>query len=126
MQLLLDAETARQGFTLPNPKKHGAISAVFSGIDFTKTGMNNIVVGREDGVVEVLDMEETGTLRTVYRWVVVWVAATVRHGPVRQRGFMPCRRFRRYCTASSWSGGAWRGNGLSSAPAGQFLPAIFW
>lgn len=81
MQLLLDAETARQGFTLPNPKKHGAISAVFSGIDFTKTGMNNIVVGREDGVVEVLDMEETGTLRTVYRWAGVYDAA--RHGTAR-------------------------------------------
>eukprot|EP00198_Chlamydomonas_reinhardtii_P000372 XP_001689707.1 bardet-biedl syndrome 7 protein [Chlamydomonas reinhardtii] len=36
------------------------------GIDFTKTGLNNIVVGREDGGVEVLDLEEAGQLRTVY------------------------------------------------------------
>ncbi|KAG2424531.1 hypothetical protein HXX76_014412 [Chlamydomonas incerta] len=66
VQLLLEAEAARQGFTLANPKKQGAVAAVYSGIDFTKTGMNNIVVGREDGGVEVLDLEEAGQLRTVY------------------------------------------------------------
>lgn len=43
-------------------------SGPYSGIDFTKTGLNNIVVGREDGGVEVLDLEEAGQLRTVYRW----------------------------------------------------------
>ncbi|GLC59925.1 hypothetical protein PLESTB_001554700 [Pleodorina starrii] len=66
VQLLLEPESARQGFTLPNPRKQGAVSAVYAGIDFTKTGMDNIVVGREDGAVEVLDLEEGGQLRTVY------------------------------------------------------------
>ncbi|KAG2493069.1 hypothetical protein HYH03_008732 [Edaphochlamys debaryana] len=66
VQLLLEPEAARQGFTLPNPKKQGAVATVYSGIDFTKTGMNNIVVGREDGGVEVLDLEEAGQLTSVY------------------------------------------------------------
>ncbi|GIL85198.1 hypothetical protein Vretimale_10813 [Volvox reticuliferus] len=66
VQLLLEPESARQGFTLGNPRKQGAVSAIYSGIDFTKTGMNNIVIGREDGAVEVLDMEDGGRLRTVY------------------------------------------------------------
>lgn len=66
IQLLLEAETARQGFTLANPKKLGSIRAIYSGIDFTKTGMNNIVVGREDGTVEILELEDAGNLRQVY------------------------------------------------------------
>ncbi|KXZ55148.1 hypothetical protein GPECTOR_3g298 [Gonium pectorale] len=66
VQLLMEPNSARQGFVLPNPKKLGAVSAVYSGIDFTKTGLNNIVIGREDGSIEVLDLEEGGQLRTVF------------------------------------------------------------
>lgn len=36
-----------------------------SGIDFTKTGLSNVVLGREDGVLEVYELEEAGQLRQV-------------------------------------------------------------
>lgn len=53
VQLLLEPTTARQGFTLPNPKKLGSIKALYSEVDFTKTGSADIVIGREDGQLEV-------------------------------------------------------------------------
>lgn len=36
-----------------------------SGIDFTKTGSTDIVVAREDGHLEVYDMDEAGQLQQV-------------------------------------------------------------
>lgn len=66
VQLLCDPGASHQGFTLPNPKKLGAIKAIYSGIDFTKTGSNDIVVGREDGLLEIYDMDETGSLQQVF------------------------------------------------------------
>lgn len=53
VQLLLEPTTARQGFTLPNPKKLGSIKALYSEVDFTKSGSADIVIGREDGQLEV-------------------------------------------------------------------------
>lgn len=42
------------------------VSAVLpAGIDLTKTGVNDIVVGREDGSLEVYDMDEQGGLQQV-------------------------------------------------------------
>ena len=35
------------------------------GVDFTKTGSNDIVVAREDGQLEVYDVDETGQLQQV-------------------------------------------------------------
>jgi hypothetical protein len=52
-RLQLCPPSPAQGFVVPNPKKLGAVTAIYSGLDFTKTGMNEIVVGREDGNLEV-------------------------------------------------------------------------
>mmetsp|Transcript_18765 Transcript_18765/g.40356 ORF Transcript_18765/g.40356 Transcript_18765/m.40356 type:complete len:735 (+) Transcript_18765:308-2512(+) len=66
VQLMCESNQARQGFTLQNPKKLGAIRAIYSGIDFSKTGSNDIVVGREDGVLEIYDVDETGQLQQIF------------------------------------------------------------
>lgn len=66
VQLLCESAAARQGFTLANTKKAGAIKSIYSEIDFTKTGSNDIVVGREDGTLEILDVDETGNLQQVF------------------------------------------------------------
>eukprot|EP00201_Polytomella_parva_P019649 CAMPEP_0175047856 /NCGR_PEP_ID=MMETSP0052_2-20121109/5842_1 /TAXON_ID=51329 ORGANISM="Polytomella parva, Strain SAG 63-3" /NCGR_SAMPLE_ID=MMETSP0052_2 /ASSEMBLY_ACC=CAM_ASM_000194 /LENGTH=619 /DNA_ID=CAMNT_0016311807 /DNA_START=124 /DNA_END=1979 /DNA_ORIENTATION=- len=60
VQLLLESDLARQGFVLPNPKKLASVKAVFSDIDFTKTGMTNMVLGRDDGSLEIYDLEDGG------------------------------------------------------------------
>lgn len=65
-QLMCDSNGTKQGFTLQNPKKAGAIKAVYSGVDLTKTGVNDVVVGRDDGLFEVYDMDETGNLQQVF------------------------------------------------------------
>ena len=65
MQLLMDESASRQGFTLANPKKLGSITCVYSGMDYSRTGSNDIVVGREDGLIEVFDVDETGQLQQV-------------------------------------------------------------
>lgn len=38
VQLLMEADSARQGFTLPNTKKLGAISAIYSGGRYRQPG----------------------------------------------------------------------------------------
>ena len=63
---MCDRNGTKQGFTLANLKKAGAIKAVYSGIDLTKTGVNDVVVGRDDGLFEVYDMDETGSLQQVF------------------------------------------------------------
>jgi hypothetical protein len=42
-----------QGFLLPNPGKLGAITAIFSAVDYSKSGTCDMVVGRDDGSLEV-------------------------------------------------------------------------
>ncbi|KAG1679963.1 hypothetical protein FOA52_007027 [Chlamydomonas sp. UWO 241] len=66
VQLLVDGDAGRQGWTLPNPKKLGAIKAIYAGVDFTKTGVSDICIGREDGLLEIYDADETGTLTQVF------------------------------------------------------------
>ncbi|GAX76228.1 hypothetical protein CEUSTIGMA_g3672.t1 [Chlamydomonas eustigma] len=66
VQLLCDKDATRQGFVLQNPSKFGAIKAIYTGIDFTKTGSNNIVVSREDGRMEIYDVDDSGQLQQVY------------------------------------------------------------
>ncbi|KAL6757581.1 bardet-biedl syndrome 7 protein [Haematococcus lacustris] len=66
VQLLMESENARQGMVLPNTKKLGAIRAIYSGLDFSKTGTNDIVVGREDGVLELYDVDEHGAMQQVF------------------------------------------------------------
>jgi hypothetical protein len=39
------------------------------GLDLSKTGSNDIVVGREDGSLELYDMDEQGGLQQVGGWV---------------------------------------------------------
>jgi len=66
VQLLMESDQARQGFTLANTKKLGAVHAVYSDLDLSKTGVNDIVIGREDGSLEIYDMDEQGGLQQVY------------------------------------------------------------
>jgi hypothetical protein len=42
-----------QGFVLPNPSKLGAITSIFSAVDYSKSGTCDVVVGRDDGSLEV-------------------------------------------------------------------------
>lgn len=46
---------------IAQPASHGG----HPGIDFTKTGCSDIVVGREDGSLEVYDIDETGAPQQV-------------------------------------------------------------
>lgn len=66
-QIFLDSESISAGFTIENPAKLGAVTAVFSGIDFTRDGINDIVVGRDDGHVEIYGFDELGGLHQVFR-----------------------------------------------------------
>lgn len=48
------------------PGSAGAVTAMYSGIDFTKDGVNDIVVGRDDGGVEIFGLDETQKPELVY------------------------------------------------------------
>lgn len=66
-QLFLDSDSLCNGFTIENPKKLGAVSALYSGIDLTKDGVNDIVVGRDDGSLEVYSLDEAGQVQQVFK-----------------------------------------------------------
>ncbi|KAK9803568.1 hypothetical protein WJX72_000727 [[Myrmecia] bisecta] len=65
-QLFLDSEGFRRGWTVPNPNRRGAIQAIYSGIDFTKDGINDIVVGRDDGWLEIWGMDDAAQPKLVF------------------------------------------------------------
>ncbi|KAF5828117.1 hypothetical protein DUNSADRAFT_18178, partial [Dunaliella salina] len=65
-QLMVNHDKTQHGFLLPNSKKLGAIRGIYSGSDFTKTGVNDIAVARDDGALEIYDLDETGNLQQVF------------------------------------------------------------
>ena len=64
-QMFLDAGTAKQGAMLRNTRNRGSVTQVFSGFDVTKDGVDDIVVGRDDGSVEIYDINDQGHLKQV-------------------------------------------------------------
>ena len=44
----------------------GAIQAIYSGIDFTKDGLNDIVLGRDDGWLEIWGLDDAQQPRIVF------------------------------------------------------------
>lgn len=66
-QLFLDSDALCKGFTIENPKKLGVVSALYSGIDLTKDGVNDVVVGRDDGSLEVYSLDEAGQVQQVFK-----------------------------------------------------------
>jgi hypothetical protein len=53
VQLFIDGQSVKQGFVLANPGKLGAINALFSAVDYSRSGTSDVVVGRDDGSLEV-------------------------------------------------------------------------
>eukprot|EP00803_Ostreobium_quekettii_P008434 evm.model.scf_181EXC.4 EVM.evm.TU.scf_181EXC.4 scf_181EXC:15301-18457(+) len=66
-QLFLEPDRVTRGFCLPNAAKLGGITAVYAGIDFTKDGVSDIVVGRDDGQVEIYGLDDDGELQQVFK-----------------------------------------------------------
>ncbi|GMH36136.1 hypothetical protein BSKO_04004 [Bryopsis sp. KO-2023] len=66
-QLFIEPDSViSRGFEIRNPKKLGAVTAIYSGIDFTKDGVNDIVVGRDDGNLEIYNLDEQGEVQQVF------------------------------------------------------------
>lgn len=67
LQLFLDAATAHRGATLTaaDSGKTAAITHVHSGFDSAQDGLDDIVVGREDGSIEIYHMDSLGRLMKV-------------------------------------------------------------
>lgn len=65
-QLFMDPNGLHFGFQLDNSQRKGSITALFSGIDFNNNGMTDIVVGRDDGFLEVYAMDESGTIQNIF------------------------------------------------------------
>ncbi|GBF98424.1 hypothetical protein Rsub_10489 [Raphidocelis subcapitata] len=53
VQLAVEPGAVRQGFTIPPPPGGGAVRALHCGADYSRSGCADIVVGREDGWLEV-------------------------------------------------------------------------
>jgi hypothetical protein len=53
VQLFIDGQSVKQGFVMANPGKLGGISAIFSAVDYSRSGTSDVVVGRDDGSLEV-------------------------------------------------------------------------
>lgn len=64
-QLFIDDTSCKAGTTLANTRKRGAVTQVFSGFDLTKNGVEDIVVTRDDGCIEIYDMDQGGDLQQV-------------------------------------------------------------
>lgn len=67
LQLFLDASTAHRGATLAaaDSGKTAAITQVHPGFDSAQDGLDDIVVGREDGSIEIYHMDSRGRLMKV-------------------------------------------------------------
>ncbi|GBG59174.1 hypothetical protein CBR_g32190 [Chara braunii] len=53
-QLLMDTDSIHRGWVVePGMNRTGGIHCISAKVDFTKTGINDIVVGRDDGSIEV-------------------------------------------------------------------------
>ena len=62
----MDSERIAKGWIIPNAKKAGAVSTLNSQFDFTADGVNDVVVGREDGTVEVYSFDVSAEPRLVF------------------------------------------------------------
>jgi len=67
-QLFLDTDTVRRGWLLQKPGGRGAggITAISTRFDFTQDGTNDIVVGRDDGQVQVYCFDVSAEPQSVY------------------------------------------------------------
>ncbi|KAI8469474.1 MAG: hypothetical protein J3K34DRAFT_522137 [Monoraphidium minutum] len=66
VQLMVERAAVRQGFTIPAPPGAGAVRVMHCGADYSKSGCADIVVGREDGRLEVWDVDEAGCPQKVF------------------------------------------------------------
>eukprot|EP00210_Caulerpa_lentillifera_P004879 g4656.t1 len=66
-QLLSDEEGLHGATLLESNESTGSIVALFSELDFTKDGMSDIAVGRDDGMVEIYSVDELGALKCVFQ-----------------------------------------------------------
>ncbi|DBB10076.1 hypothetical protein WJX82_004052 [Trebouxia sp. C0006] len=57
-QLFLDHQSVKQGWLLKPSQHKGAIKAIYSAIDFSKDGINEVVIGRDTGSLEVYGFDQ--------------------------------------------------------------------
>jgi hypothetical protein len=62
---------ALQGFVLQNPGKLGAITSIFSAVDYSKSGTCDVVVGRDDGSLEVRHRWPALSARCAPTWLAL-------------------------------------------------------
>eukprot|EP00959_Pyramimonas_sp_CCMP1952_P235933 4930692-Pyramimonas_sp.AAC.1 len=63
----MDAEAVKRGWKLPSESKLASVDAIDASVDFTKDGRRDLVVGRDDGSVEVYCLGDDGaTPRRVF------------------------------------------------------------
>jgi Bardet-Biedl syndrome 7 protein len=58
-ELRLDPNTIKPGWLVQNVRGLGAITSIVAH-DITKNGVDDIVVGRDDGEIQVFALEESG------------------------------------------------------------------
>jgi Bardet-Biedl syndrome 7 protein len=67
-QLFLDSSSHHFGTTLsaPSGQSAAAISQVYSGFDSAQDGLDDLVIGRDDGKIEIYRMDSFGQLLKVW------------------------------------------------------------
>ena len=82
-QLFLDGESVQRGWVIDTPTKNsGAVTAIHGECDLTGDGVNDVVVGRDDGSIEVYSLDEHGDPILAGQVNVGEAVQTLRHGCV--------------------------------------------
>lgn len=82
-QLFLDGEAVHRGWVLDGKRGGGGgVSAVYGEADVTGDGVNDVVIGRDNGSLEVYTLDRNGEPSRVYQRDLNEAVQTVTHGCV--------------------------------------------
>lgn len=82
-QLFLDGEAVHRGWVLDAKRSRGGgVSAIHAEADITGDGVNDVVIGRDNGMMEVYSLDKNGEPVRVYERDLNEAIQTVQHGCV--------------------------------------------
>jgi Bardet-Biedl syndrome 7 protein len=82
-QLFLDGEAVQRGWVLDGKRgRGGGVSAVYAEADITGDGVNDVVVGRDNGAFEVYSLDRNGEPVRVYERDLNEAVQCISHGSV--------------------------------------------
>mmetsp|Transcript_628 Transcript_628/g.2088 ORF Transcript_628/g.2088 Transcript_628/m.2088 type:complete len:729 (-) Transcript_628:128-2314(-) len=90
-QMFLDPEAVRRGWLLAGSKERkGGVWSVSSDLDYTKDGVAEVVVGRDDGSLEVYGFDENGEPQAVFSKCVNESITSAGGGAIASAGTEDC------------------------------------